>query len=181
MVFSHLPYISTRIRSDNDKAWAFTENKKRGMIEYPLTTQPGISGGAVVVNGFVVGKKIASNGMIYFSGTYFHILWGIHNANNENHDGHGWGTAFTMELKEWIGSKYSEWTSIMGVAAAPKSSIKLTKVTLYHRSKFFAIVNLTSGQFKSGGGTPSPIDNQNYQSFTNRGRRSPPALKLTRC
>ena len=32
--------------------------------------------------------------------------------------------------------------------------------------------NLTSGQFKSGGGTPSPIDNQDYQIFTNGGRRS---------
>ena len=58
MVFSHLPYISTRIRSSNDKGWVFTENKKRGMIEYPLATQPGISGGAVVVNGFVVGKTL---------------------------------------------------------------------------------------------------------------------------
>jgi len=101
MVFSHLPYISTRIRSDDDDDWIFTERKRRGMVEYPLKTAPGISGGALVVNGFVVG---------------------IHNAKNENQDGHGWGTAFTMDLKDWIESKYSDWASVMTDAATKSNS-----------------------------------------------------------
>ena len=57
-LYSHMPYISARVRSNNDEDWNFTERKKTGMIEYPLETKPGISGGAVVVNDFIVGKTI---------------------------------------------------------------------------------------------------------------------------
>ena len=46
----------------------------------------------------------------------YHFL-GIHNAKNEKKTAHGWGTAFTLELKEWIESKYSEWTSVMGTSS----------------------------------------------------------------
>ena len=38
--------------------------------------------------------------------------------------------------------------------------------------------NLASGRFKSGGGTPSPIGNHDYQSFTNGGGRSPPPSSI---
>merc|ERR1719483_1063518 len=100
-VFSHLPYVSSRIRSDNDDDWHFTERKRKGIIEYPLQTKPGISGGAVVVNDCVVA---------------------IHNAKNTKQEGHGWGTAFTLELKEWIESKYPEWTSAMAEASKANAS-----------------------------------------------------------
>ena len=57
-VHSHLPYFSARLRDDDDDDWNLTERKRTGMIEYPLTTKPGISGGAVVVNDFVVGNNV---------------------------------------------------------------------------------------------------------------------------
>ena len=66
-VFSHLPYVSSRVRSDNDEDWNLTERKRKGMIEYPLQTKPGISGGAVVVNDCIVGKTI-HNGLVYTPG-----------------------------------------------------------------------------------------------------------------
>lgn len=105
-VHSHLPYVSSRVRSDNDEDWTLTERRDDGLIGYPLQTKPGISGGAVVVKDFIVG---------------------IHNAKNEKKAAHGWGTAFTLELKEWIESKYPEWTSVIGNSS--KTSILNTSLS----------------------------------------------------
>ena len=55
---SHLPYVSSRVRSDNDEDWHFTERRDDGLIGYPLQTKPGISGGAVVVKDCIVGNMI---------------------------------------------------------------------------------------------------------------------------
>ena len=52
---------------------------------------------------------------------------GIHSARNEKKDGHGWGTAFTSKLKDWIESKYPQWSSAMSGHGASKSRINVLK------------------------------------------------------
>ena len=38
---------------------------------------------------------------------------GIHDAKNEKKKGHGWGRAFTANIRQWMESNYSEWDSVM--------------------------------------------------------------------
>ena len=79
---------------------------------------------------------------------------------------------------DWKNARNSQ--RILGVPSI--KSIITYKISFRKRDSFqYGTCNLASGQFKSGGGMPSPIDNQDYESFTNWGRRSPSALKLTRC
>ena len=53
---SHIPYYSKLIRSEDDEEeWSLDFRKaekksKAWLVDYPLKTKPGISGGAVIVN-----------------------------------------------------------------------------------------------------------------------------------
>eukprot|EP00493_Phyllostaurus_siculus_P026599 UN26944 len=100
---SHIPYLSAQVRKDSDgeseegeeeeeeEEWqlSFRKTKKKGkIVDYPLRTLPGISGGAVMIDGCVVG---------------------IHNASNEVKPGHGLGTIFTPKMKGWMLESFSKW------------------------------------------------------------------------
>ena len=61
---THIPYYSARTREENDEEWQLSfrkpeKTKKRSkarMVDYPIATQPGISGGVLVVDQVVIGK-----------------------------------------------------------------------------------------------------------------------------
>jgi len=98
-VHSHIPYYSGKQRQESEEEedeWMLTYRTKGRMMGYPLATKPGISGGALIVEDVVVG---------------------IHNASNDKKAGHGFGTVFTPELKNWIEDIYPKWGSIMSDAA----------------------------------------------------------------
>jgi len=103
---THIPYYSIRKRDDNDDEWEVSIIRPRKkvntgarMLRYPVTTKPGISGGAVVAEGNVIG---------------------IHNAKRNATN--GWGTVFTKELKSWIEDIHSnEWDTSLGKYVSPNA------------------------------------------------------------
>jgi len=103
---THIPYFSIRNRDDNDDEWEVSIirpqkkiNTGARMVRYPVATKPGISGGAVVAEGNVIG---------------------IHNAKRNATN--GWGTVFTEELKSWIKDIYSnKWDTSLGKYVSPNA------------------------------------------------------------
>jgi len=104
---THLPYFSARTREeDDDDEWQLIFRKpvkkaKTRMVDYPLATQPGISGGVLVVDQIVVG---------------------IHNAKKSQGAGHG--TVFTDELQNWIKEIYAKWDPDLGQYLPSKKAIQ---------------------------------------------------------
>lgn len=96
---THIPYYSMLSRDEDDgeeDEWSISIRKpqkraKTLMADYPLATQPGISGGAVTAEGKVIG---------------------IHNAKKSASAGRG--TIFTNELKSWIAEIYPTWDETLG-------------------------------------------------------------------
>jgi len=106
-MFTHIPYFSARSRSDNNDnekfhprfGWTLGIRESVSMVDYPLGTLPGMSGGAVVINGSVQG---------------------IHNAANKSEENHSWGTVFTPAIKSWIEEIFPKWSSAMTISRTPK-------------------------------------------------------------
>jgi len=87
--YTHMPYYSALNRAENDVEWQLSFRKR--IIDYPLPTQPGISGGALIIDD---------------------VIMGIHTAKKEARAGHG--TMFTKELQSWITKTYSKWDPALG-------------------------------------------------------------------
>jgi len=103
---THLPYFSARTREENDDEWQLTirrpvKKAKARMVDYPLATQPGISGGVLIVDQIVVG---------------------IHNAKKSQGAGHG--TVFTNELQNWMKEIYEKWDPDLGQYLPSKKVIQ---------------------------------------------------------
>merc|ERR1719354_359074 len=113
---SHIPYYSKLIRSEDDEEeWSLDFRKaekksKAWLVDYPLKTKPGISGGVVIVND-------GSDEMVI----------GIHVAKKSDNAGHG--TIFTNGLKSWMEKIYLKWDDSLGEYSAPTSVLQRNGVS----------------------------------------------------
>jgi len=108
---THIPYCSKLGREDDEEEeWMLairkpTKKSKARMVDYPLATHPGISGGALIVDEIVIG---------------------IHNAKKSKTAGHG--TIFTKELKSWMENIHSNWDTSLGQYFPPEKALSPTSL-----------------------------------------------------